>query len=713
MPMRNNITGPGRGRRRLAAALGALLLAALGALPAAALTNEMPYDSYTYWEDYPGVSKREVYARPMYQPRLSVDALSLGVEAFVDLTDVCTDRDGRTYLLDGGAGTLYVLDADYRLEHIIDGMEAGGERLDFTKARGVYCDTAGALYIADTENARVLKADRTGRLLDTYTLPESNLIPEDFQYRPVKVAVDAKGMLYILSDGSYYGAILYTPKGEFKGFFGSNTVGGGVLDTLTTLYNRLFMNNAKRAASESRLPFQFTDLYVAGDGFVYTSTGRTEKNNLQTGQLRCFSPGGTAADDTASINFADVSIDTIKGANTSPDLLGLALDGEGFIYLVDSAYGRVFVYDKEYRLLSAFGGGLGLGEQLGSFVLPCAVETRGDEVLVCDGGKNSVTVFGLTDYGRLVKTARLLTLDGDYEASRALWEQVLAQDRNSQLAYTGLAKAAYTAGDYAQAMQYAKDGCDRETYAQAYKVVRREAAARWFPLIFLGVLVLVGGVFVLVLCMNRRETALVKNPRVHTMLMAIPHPFDSFAAVREKKYGSLPLSVGLVAAFYILTVLRSVLGGFLYVDYNAAQFNSLFVFLQTVGIVALWSVCNWAVCTLTGGIGKLRDIVTVTAYSLLPVMIGQVLYIALSHVLLPEEAGFLGILTTAATLYTAFMLAVGMMKIHDIGFSKFLGTALLSAACMLVVLFLLFLIVILVQQLGAFLITLGKEILYH
>lgn len=674
--------------------------------------NEVPYESYTYWENFSGSTKKAVYSKPMYQPDFVIDAEYMSLEPFTKLTDVCADEEGNIYILDGGASKIFILDRDYKYLKTIESVQKQNENLDFTGAMGIFV-ADGFIYISDTENARVIKTNFDGEYIAQFLVPESNLIPEGFEYRPMKTAIDSRGYLYILCDGSYYGAILYSPQNEFLGFYGSNNTKGGILQAIEIIFDKIFMTNAKLSQSESKLPFQITDLYMDSQNFVYTTTGRTESQQTQSGQIRRFSPGGIMTKNTDSINFADVSISTIKGQTQSQDLLGIALDDEDYIFALDSAYGRVFLYDKDYKLLSVFGSGLGRGEQLGSFALPSAIETNGHDVLVCDSVNNNVTVFKITDYGMLVKNARKMTMNGDYEESKALWQEVLALDKNSQLAYNGLAKAFYVEGDYKQAMEYAKLGIDKETYGQAFKWVRRDYIKDNFVWLFLIAVAVLGSICGILIYLTKRKVTLITNPRVNVMFSSIAHPFDSFTKVKYNNLGSVPLSIILLTVFYITTILKTTSSGYLYSNYNAADFNSLYVIIRTFGLVILWTVCNWGVCALRGGIGKLKEIFIVTCYSLIPIIFGNVVYVILTNVMLPAEAGFLSVLMNALTIYAAFMLIIGIMKVQDYEFGKFIITTIMSIVGMAIVLCLIVLIIILVQQLGAFVLTIIMEVAYR
>ena len=90
--------------------------------------------------------------------------------------------------------------------------------------------------------------------------------------------------------------------------------------------------------------------------------------------------------------------------------------------------------------------------------------------------------------------------------------------------------------------------------------------------------------------------------------------------IKDKKQGSILLCVLSVLAFYVVSILQTLKGGFLFTVYDPANFNSIWLFAKTAGLVVLWIVANWMVCTLLGGRGRLKEIAVVTCYSLLPLI---------------------------------------------------------------------------------------------
>lgn len=678
-----------------------------------AQSGEIPYQSYTYWVDYNTNEKTPVYSKPMYSVNQIISAEMLGADENSRLSDVTADESGNVYILDSGNSKVFVLDKSYNLINTLEDIKYGENKLVFTDAQGIFVDKNGIVYIADTENSRVICMDKNGIVNNLLLLPESNLIPTDFKYRPVKVAVDSKGYTYIASDGSYYGAILYSPNMEFLGFFGANTVKASASDILKKLWNRLTSNDIKRAADEISLPYAFTDIVVGPEDFIYTTTGKGGKSLIQTGQICVLNPGGKDVLGGESKNYADSKVGTYLFATLSQSLNNIDVDKDGFIYVLDTTYGRVFWYDSKSNLFSVFGGSAGKSEQKGTFSLPSAIAVNSGDVLVTDAKKNTLTIFRMTDFGEKVSNAQKITLSGDFASSLNDWETVLSEDSNCQLAYRGVAKAYYDLGENDKAMKYAKLGVDRETYANAFVLKRSELIENNFYFITIAIIMLIVITVLLVRKKRKNGVVLIKNSRIKTAVLSVAHPVDSFKTVKEKGEGSLAISTVILVLFYVITVLNDTVGGFAFTVFDSENYNAVYVLLSTVGLVLLWSLSNWLVCTLAGGIGKLREIYIVTCYSLIPIMAARLCNLVLTHVLIPDEGAFLGIMLSVCTFYSLFMLIIGIMSVHDYEFGKFVGTTIFSIIGMIIIVFLLFLVFMLIQQVLTWLSTVFIEIKYR
>lgn len=678
-----------------------------------AQSSEVPYQSYTYWVDYNTSEKMPVYSKPMYKTDTIVSSAVLGADENSKLNDVAVDNNGTTYILDSGNSRIYMLDANYQLIGTLADIVLDEKPLKFTDAQGIYVDNNGIIYVCDTENARVICLDVNGSVKDMLTLPKSELIPTGFKYRPVKVAVDSKGYTYIASEGSYYGAILYSPEMEFLGFFGANTVKSTPLDVLSNLWKRLTSNDIKRAADEISLPYAFTDIVVGPADFVYTSTGKGSNSNAQTGQICVLNPGGKNIIANEGKNFADYKVGRLLFASLTQNMSNLDVDEDGMIFALDKTYGRIFWYDSECTLFSVFGGSAGQGTQKGTFSMPSAIAVNGSDVLVTDSSKNTLTVFKITEYGAAVRSAQLITLSGDFAASLDSWKLIISEDTNCQMAYRGLGKAYYDIGDNAKAMEYAKLGVDRDTYAKAFEVERTNLIEKYFYLIFIGIAVIIAIVIILKVKFGNKQFTLVNNARLKVALSSVAHPVESFRLVKEKGEGSAIIGAVILVLFYVFTVLNDTSGGFAFTVFDSENYSAIYVLLSTVGFVLLFSIANWLVCTLAGGIGTLKEIFTVTCYSLIPMLAFRIARLALTHIIIPDEGAFLNVIAVACVIYTLFMLIIGIMRIHDYEFGKFIATTIMTIIGMLIIVFLLFLTFMLIQQVLNLVSTVYIEIRYR
>ena len=674
--------------------------------------SQIPYDGYTYWIGTDSAdSRKSVYTKAAYEVDTTVDAISLGIKKYDELSDFCVGDDGNIYILDGAASRITVLDDNYKVIKEFESLNSNGEPLQFIGAQGIFVKN-GNIFVCDTENSRVLVSDFNGNVKSQIGKPDSALIPDDFLYQPIKIACDSNGYTYILSKGSFYGALLFSPSEEFIGFFGSNSVTNSVSGVFNNIISRIFPNNAKQSATARVLPYSIVDLCMVDDDFMYTVTGSIGRAG-QKGQIRkLFVGNGSDILASSSKNFADEGYNSTSRDNKIQlqDLCSIDVDNNGYIYALDSKYGKIFVYDKTGRMLAVFGGGFEYGEQKGIFRRALTLELFGDKLLVLDGLKNSITVFKPTEIFSLIKQAQTLTLNGDYTVSADAWHKVLSMDSNCQIAYSGIARVEYAAGNYNSAKEYARKGYDRDTYALAFKELRTEFITDYFWAIILTAVVLTVAIVILLKIKKHKKIKLVKSKKAQLAMSVFIHPIDTFAIIKEKRLSSVGISVGFLLTYYITSVLTVLCGGFMFTYYDPSSFNSVWVLVKSVGLIVLWIVANWLVCSLMSGNGRIEEIITVACYSLIPLILNNIIQLTLTNILIPEEATFLSIINAVAYIFFFLMLVFGSMAIHDYGFGKFVGTSVITVIGMAVVVFLIFLIVMLVQQLLGFISTIITEI---
>ncbi len=702
----------------IAAVLCIVCVFALAVPAVAADFTDSANDPTTNWST--GVKKRTVYSRPMYDELDSISYSDIGVAPFQELTDIYSIND-RIYLLEGGTGRLLILNGDFKLIREISSVKVNGADYSFVGARGVLADKSGRIFIADYSSSRVLIMDEFGTVSTVLTKPESEIWPENLLYQPIKMAVDEMGYIYVLCDGSYYGAVMYNPELEFQGFFGANAVKTSVLTILSNLYDLIFNNNQKRAYTARSLPYSFVDLEVGADGYIYTSTGTTA-GTTATGAVRRLNPRGAnimndktstiSASASDNVAFATEDVSTLGYDVVSHDISAISIDGNNFIYALDSSYGRVYVYDIECNLLTTIGGGVYAGKQVGTFEKSRAIATYKDFVYVIDSSKNTVAVFKINNYGKLVQQAQTLAINGDYADAAPLWEQVLKLDRNSMLAYRGLGKNYLLKGDYENAMKYSRLGYDRATYSQAYEYVRKDFLTRNFTLIAAIVVVVVVLLVIGLRYKKAHNIVLIKNRHVSLALSTLTHPSDVFYDIKHKGEGSVIVATAILAIWYVFKII-GLTTGFIYNRSGLDTANAWYALGQTFGLVLLFTLGNWAVCVLFEGKGKLREIYITVCYALIPMVINAIGYDILSNVLTLSESSFITILNYVCIALTAIYLIMGLIAMHEYSFIKLVLTTAATVIAMLIVIFLAFMIGILLEQLFDFARTIFMEVMYR
>ncbi len=715
-----------KGRWMLLKRLLAFLVILMFCITVSVPVSATPTDAYT--RTYLSDGSYELHlAREMYYATEYIDAGYLGLEESLEgVSDIYCPGDGKTYVVSSVLSKVIVLDENYGISKLITVRDTDGAEVDFSGAQGVFCDSDGSIYIADTNHFRVIVTDNDGNVKSTLQKPESKLIPEDFLYQPTKLAKDGNGYLYVLSLGSYYGALMYDPKGDFVGFYGSNTVQAGALDTLQYIWEKLTSNDVKKRASVKRLPYSFVDFDFDSEDYLVTCTGQTDTKKNGTGQIRKISYDGTNILFKRTVSGEYVSSEGINyledklllkeertGNSIAQNMVSVAVDSDNFIYALDQVNGYIYVYDNESNLLNAFGGGYKSGKQVGTFSTPSVIELNGEDILVADTSNNSITVFSITEFGRLLKNADSQYLKGNYDDAESLWNEVLALDADNQLAYMGLAMFYYNNGDYQRAMDYARNGADHSVYDLAKQEVFKKNLAANFVWIVLIIIVLAVLVTVAVVKIRKKNLVLIGNQKVRTAFSVVIHPFDTFNDIKYKKMGS-PIITGVVMVLlYVSFFLRDVASGFLYSLVDLRNYNSVYTLLKTIGFVVLWCVCNWLVCSMASGKGTLREVFIAVVYSLIPLVIYSFIRVIFTNFLPLSASGIVTGVDIAIWILTIFILMVGTMTIHEYDFFKFLWTSVVTVLLMLLVVFLIFICALMTKQTLVFIKSVYTEVVYR
>jgi sugar lactone lactonase YvrE len=492
--------------RRIAVLLLAVVL--MAGIPGAVATGLIPYDTYNYdyWENI-------VFTPAAYVPGGSVTGVDLGIGAFNKPEGMCVAGDGTVYVADTSNNRIVVIDRNLRdVVMVIDSFknDLGGVNT-FRNPRGVSVNNDGdVIYVADTNNRRVValvleETVETGSLYPYEAVavkiirdPQSDVIDEDFDFLPAKVAVDFAGRVFVTVLSRSEGIMAFNQTGDFVGYYGTIPVN-------ISLWQRFWLfiaTQEERDLGRRFIPTDFTGLDVDHMGFIYTCN--IDVNGVQA--VRRLNPSGEDVirmGDTRNriggnrnlggdINQYTTSSSENKGPS---EIIDVVYRGSGIYSTLDRKRGRIFTYDHEGNLLYIFGG---MGDQTGTFYTPTAIGSQilgddRDRMLALDARRNEVMIFEQTAYGQLINRAVSLRYDGEESEAVDTWKQVLEIHETFELANAGIGKAYLTAGDNEAALHYLRLGMDKRHYAIAFRRYRNEILRDNLHWIFTGGLVLIVG----------------------------------------------------------------------------------------------------------------------------------------------------------------------------------------------------------------------------
>jgi tetratricopeptide (TPR) repeat protein len=440
----------------------AMIMLLLSSATGVSAASGLPYITYNYdfWGDV-------FYTPAAYVPDGNISGEDLGAGKLGNPQDLFVADDGRVYIADTENNRIVVLDSAMKLEKIIDSFDNNGVQDTFKGPFGVFVTGKNELYVADTGNFRIVALNADGSLLKIIRDPKSEVLDADFVFAPLKVAVDYADRVYSVSRNMFQGIMAFDEKSQFTGFTGTIKV---TISVYEKIWRRL-STKAQRSRQIQFIPTEFTNVDMAPDGFIYaTNIDATDAKQ----SVRRLNPKGQDVirkkrDDASLSGDLYWSPGRVYGGPSR--IVDVVYRGNGIYSIIDMNRGRIFTYDHEGNLLYIFGG---VGTQKGTFKLPSAIDVKDDRILVLDSRLGEIVTFKATEYGTLINEAVALRYNGDEASAVRKWEQVIKLDANFELAYDGIGKAYLAAGENRLAMKYFKLAMDREYYSIAFKRYRDE-----------------------------------------------------------------------------------------------------------------------------------------------------------------------------------------------------------------------------------------------
>ena len=678
---------------------------------------EAPYETYVFAYD------SSVQITPnAYLPAEKIAAF--GETLLKNPSDMVVDEErGLIAIADTGNNRIVLLNRNFEVTGTIGPFALpNGTEDTFDSPSGVFITEEDWLVVADTNHGRLVVFDKDNRYLRTIDGPPAQVLPENFKYNPISVAVNAAGQFYVVSKNSNMGVMALDGDGGFQGFIGAQRVASNAAQLLW----RAFMTEEQLARSVQFVPVEYSSLTIDHKGFVYVTCSSIDRFELYNtihsrsmdstyAPVKKINPAGTDVlrrngffPPAGDINFSPYDGEEAVGPSQISKVILL---DNGMYMLLDSYGNKLFTYDSSGNLLFAFGG---KGEALGLFSRLSAAAAWGDELLALDAETGAITVFRKTAYGTLLDEVIGYQENREYDKAQGLWNELLGENNNFDLAYLGVGKALMEKGDLTGAMKYFELINNKLYYSKAYGLYRQEILQRWGLWILLGVLILIllaVWVFRKIAVHNQKTLASPAGGRLRDALLlgfyVIFHPFNGYWALKGEKRGGVRSATILLALACLTQAIAAAASGFLSGDEEASVGSGV---LNLLAPLLLWCIANTCFTSLMDGKGSFRDVYVAVGTSTLPVTLLVLPCTVVSHFLILEELPILAMVTNVAYIWMAALIFFSMITVHDYTLGKNVLVSILTVLGMAFILFLLFIFVSLIGRMISLVSAVGTEL---
>ncbi len=693
------------------------------------------YQTYTY-----SINGDALYSPDAYSASKVVNATDIGVEKLNNPGDMVSDKDGKIYIANTGNNEILVLDRYYAKDYSITTfINDKGNPDSFDQPQGVFVTEGdpndennpnGELWVCDTNRNRLVVFDRlTGEFKRIIDQPRSQLFDDDAVYKPIAMAIDQYGRIYVVSSTTYQGIIVMDQDGGFVGFIGAQAVTISAWDILW----RKLQTDEQKKLSNKLISTEFNNISISDDGFIYVTTSLIEESSVESAingkskdgtymPVKLLNPAGEEImrrngfwPPAGEIDFSTDKTDDFYGVSTVTDV---AVGPEKTWSIIDEKRQKIYTYDFNGNLLFAFGD---KGTMLGSISNIEAICYQGDILLALDkGNEGCIVVYERTKYGDMLIEAIAAENNLNYDYAIECWEAVLQRNSNFDAAYVGIGNALYRSGKYEESLLYFETAYDTENWSNSYKEVRKEWMSDWFLLILaliIGVIVLVVKFFGFAAKVNKRVSVDGKARKTFGQELiygfyVIFHPFDGYYDLKHEHRGSVRASIVFLVVTIFTFFYQSMGQGYVL---NPTHKTST-IFTQMISVlvpVFLFVLANWCLTTLFEGEGSFKDIFIAASYSLVPLPLLIVPATIASNWVTTTEASLVTFVGTIAFIWVGLLLIAGMMVTHDYSMFKNIITILGTIVAMAFIIFIVLLFSMLLSKLVSFVTNLITEIQYR
>ncbi len=677
--------------KKLIFSLAAVLLAVMAAaVPAAQSIADSPYRTYTV-DGYGSV----IETQTAYLPYATIT--KVGEEALSAPTDFMITDDDLIYILDSGNQRVVVSDMEGNL------VRTFGEGTLVTP-RGLYVTQDGTCYVADRDARSIFLFDKEGNLIHTYGKPSHPLYGSSQDFLPLKIVVNEAGTMYVICESNTNGIVQISPveDGTFLGYFGTNATD----PSLWRIVWRAIQTDAQRAKSQGNIPATPDNMAIDEKGLIYTVTRGEEEHTLKRLNI-----AGTDMIDGAADAYEDTPAAVTVGNHDN--------------VFVASTQGYIYEYTNEGELLFVFGGSDDGQQRIGlSTKLEAIQVDREDRIYVLDSDNAWIQIYEPTEFTGLLHQALYLFSKGRYTESKEPLTEVLKMNNLFDYANMAMGRALIQEEKYEEAISYAKISKDFEGYSDAFWEIRNDWLKRNLVVVILAVL----GLWILckiVKLLDRKKGILkpvkallakVGNVKLirqmRYMFYFMRHPLDGCYGIKRQERVSVKSANFLLGIMILFFIINKYFCGFLLKTVREGSYDIVSDIGMIVIALVLVTGCNYLICTINDGEGRLKHIYCSFVYSLSPYLVFTPVIFILSHVVTNNEVFFVEFAQLFMLVWIGVLLFISIREINNYTIKETVKIIGLTVFTILIALLLAFIIYVLWSQVFDFVRSIIGEVVY-
>lgn len=626
---------------------------------------------------------------------VSETIVRFGDELFTQAQDMKISRSGFIYVADTGNGRILV------------GTKSGefvrtfGEDV-LQKPTGLFISHDDLVYVADENKMKVFVFTENGELVNEFGRPEGILFGETANFVPQKVAVDQRDNVYIISRGNANGIIqINANTGQFLGYYAPNATAVSPL----TAFRKLIFTEEQLDKMLDVVPSTSTNINIDEKGLVYNVS---QGERVQA--LRKLNVAGRNILDTRVQDDFPVSVEIGSLENI----------------FVGAENGFIYEYTSEGNLLFVFGGQDDGRQRVGLFrrLSALAVDDN-DDLYALDSDRNQIQLFKPTEFADLVHEALYLYQNGDYEASKGPWEEVIRLNGLFDFAYQGLGEALYKEEQYGEALTAFRQAKYITGYSNAFWEVRNlwmreHIMTLIFIIVLIVVLVKVYGYF-------ERKTKTVKTlldkltekyrlkffQDVAFIRHMVKHPLNTLYSIQYENKGSVFSASFWLIILYVMYIIDRYFTGFIFRNVVEGEYALGMDTVLFFGLFALVVGSNYLITTINDGEGKFKHVFIGFVYSFMPYFLFKPWTILISNVLTLNEQYLLSLANTLIYAWVAVLIFIMIKEMNDYTIRETIKIIFITIFMMIITLLSLFIIYILVVQMVQFVVSVFNEGVYR